>query len=136
VPADIPLFDGYRVVVLGPASCARSFIPQGDFGGLRADIEVERVLSSNEVTPGSSVSRCPNEMLAQDHSVIQEQKTGPSPANGAIPWRTDKKTARKRVPERTAACGAAGLRTGAAEETRTSDLFTSRGARSTHAVCR
>ncbi len=49
VPADIPLFDGYRVVVLGPASCARSFIPQGDFGGLRADIEVERVLSSNEI---------------------------------------------------------------------------------------
>jgi hypothetical protein len=49
VPADIPVFDGYRVVVLGPASYARSFFAQREFLGLRADIEVERLLSADEV---------------------------------------------------------------------------------------
>jgi hypothetical protein len=49
LPADIPLFDRYRVVVLGPPSYARSFAAQRDFLGLRADIEVERVLSPDEV---------------------------------------------------------------------------------------
>jgi hypothetical protein len=49
VPADIPMFDGYRVVALGPASYARSFFAQREFLGLHADIEVERLLSADEV---------------------------------------------------------------------------------------
>lgn len=49
-PGDIPLFDGYRVVTLGPASYARNFFAQRDFLALRADIEVERLLSADEVT--------------------------------------------------------------------------------------
>jgi len=49
LPADIPLFDRYRVVVLGPPSYARSFAAQREFLGLRADIEVERLLPPDEV---------------------------------------------------------------------------------------
>jgi hypothetical protein len=50
VPADIPLFNDYRVVILGPASYARSFFAGREFRGLRADIEVERQLSPDEVS--------------------------------------------------------------------------------------
>ena len=50
VPGDIPVFDDYRVVALGPASYARSFFAQREFLGLRADIEVERLLSADEVS--------------------------------------------------------------------------------------
>ncbi len=49
VPADIPVFDGYRVILLGPPSYERLFASQRDFRTLRADIDVERLLSSNEV---------------------------------------------------------------------------------------
>jgi hypothetical protein len=49
VPADIPTFDGRRVIVLGPPSYSRSFFAQRDFRGLRADIKVERLLSPDEV---------------------------------------------------------------------------------------
>jgi hypothetical protein len=49
VPADIPVFDSYRVVVLGPPSYTRKFAAQRDFLTLRADIEVERLLSAGEV---------------------------------------------------------------------------------------
>jgi hypothetical protein len=49
VPADIPLFDGHRVVVLGSPSYARSFSAGRDFLSLRADIEVERLLTPLEV---------------------------------------------------------------------------------------
>jgi hypothetical protein len=49
VPADIPAFDGHRVVVLGPSSYRRSFFAQRDFRGLRANIDVERLLSPDEV---------------------------------------------------------------------------------------
>lgn len=49
VPADIPTFDGHRVVVLGSPSYPRSFVAQRDFRGLRADIDVERLLSPDEV---------------------------------------------------------------------------------------
>jgi hypothetical protein len=49
VPADIPAFDGHRVVVLGPPSYPRSFLAQRDFRGLRANIDVERLLSPDEV---------------------------------------------------------------------------------------
>jgi hypothetical protein len=49
VPAEIPVFHGYRVIVLGPASYPRSFFAQRDFRGLYADIDVERLLSPDEV---------------------------------------------------------------------------------------
>jgi hypothetical protein len=49
VPAHIPTFDGYRVIVLGPPSYARSFSAGRDFSTLRADIEVERLLAPDEV---------------------------------------------------------------------------------------
>jgi hypothetical protein len=49
VPADIPAFDGHRIVVLGPPSYRRSFFAQRDFRGLRAEIDVERLLSPDEV---------------------------------------------------------------------------------------
>jgi hypothetical protein len=55
VPADIPVFDCYRVVVLGPTSYVRSFFAQRDFRGLHADIEVERLLAAAEV--GAWVAR-------------------------------------------------------------------------------
>jgi hypothetical protein len=49
VPDDIPVFEGDRVVALGPASYARSFFAQREYQSLRADIEVERLLSADEV---------------------------------------------------------------------------------------
>ena len=49
VPADIPEFDGYRVVVLGPPSYARSFAAGRTFLNLRADIEIERLLTPDAV---------------------------------------------------------------------------------------
>jgi len=49
VPAHIPIFDGYRVVVLGPPSYERNFSAQRDYLNLRADIEVERPLTPGEV---------------------------------------------------------------------------------------
>jgi hypothetical protein len=49
VPADIPAFDGYRVVLLGPPSYERNFDAQRQFAGLRPDIEVQRLLSADEV---------------------------------------------------------------------------------------
>jgi hypothetical protein len=49
VPADIPLFDGHRVVVLGSPSYARSFSAGRDFFNLQADVEVERLLTALEV---------------------------------------------------------------------------------------
>jgi hypothetical protein len=68
LPADIPTFDGYRVVALGPPSYARQFLAQRDFLGLRADIEIERLLSADDVkawiarfstaTPDGSAGAC------------------------------------------------------------------------------
>jgi len=49
VPAHIPVFDGYRVVVLGPPSYERNFNAGRTFLNLRADIDVERPLTSDEV---------------------------------------------------------------------------------------
>jgi hypothetical protein len=49
VPADIPEFEGHRVVLLGPPSYERNFDAQRRFAGLRPDIEVQRMLSADEV---------------------------------------------------------------------------------------
>jgi len=48
-PEDIPVFDGRRVVLLGPASYPREFGAQRMFDRLRAELRVERVLSKKDV---------------------------------------------------------------------------------------
>jgi hypothetical protein len=49
VPADIPIFDGYRVVLLGPASYPRTWQCQRIFSRLQARLDCEQPLSANEV---------------------------------------------------------------------------------------
>ena len=49
VPADIPVFEGRRVVLLGPASYVRTWRSQRAFDVLPADLTVERQLSAPEV---------------------------------------------------------------------------------------
>ena len=49
MPADIPLFENQRVVLLGPAPYERSWQSQRVFDKLPAELEVEQVLSEQEV---------------------------------------------------------------------------------------
>ncbi|HXG08344.1 MAG TPA: hypothetical protein VNK04_00995 [Gemmataceae bacterium] len=49
-PEDIPVFEGYRVVLLGPASYSRSWGCQRMFDKLPASLDVERRLAKSEVT--------------------------------------------------------------------------------------
>jgi hypothetical protein len=49
VPADIPTFEGYRVVLLGPASYVRTWKSQRIFYGLRARLDCEQPLSASDV---------------------------------------------------------------------------------------
>lgn len=48
-PADIPVFDGRRVILLGPASYTRSWQSQRMFDGLPANLEIERKLIKDEI---------------------------------------------------------------------------------------
>jgi len=48
-PADIPEFDGRRVILLGPASYPRSWQSQRMFSKLRAKLEIEGKLTKDEV---------------------------------------------------------------------------------------
>jgi hypothetical protein len=50
LPEDIPLFEGYRVVLLGPASYPRSWRSQRMFDKLSAHLECERTLTKDEVS--------------------------------------------------------------------------------------
>jgi hypothetical protein len=47
-PADIPLFDGRRAILLGPASYPRSWQSQRMFSKLRAHLEIEQKLTKDE----------------------------------------------------------------------------------------
>jgi len=49
-PEDIPVFEGRRVILLGPASYSRSWRCQRMFDGLPANLAVERQLTEGEVT--------------------------------------------------------------------------------------
>jgi hypothetical protein len=49
-PEDIPIFEGRRVILLGPASYARSWGSQRMFDKLPAKLECEHTLSKGEVT--------------------------------------------------------------------------------------
>lgn len=49
LPAEIPEFAGYRVVLLGPASYERAWKVQRAFAALRAEIVVERELNETEI---------------------------------------------------------------------------------------
>lgn len=48
-PEDIPLFEGRRVVLLGPASYERFWTSQRTFDKLRAGVELERQLTPEEI---------------------------------------------------------------------------------------
>jgi hypothetical protein len=48
-PADIPVFEGHRVILLGPASYPRAFPVQRMFGVLQARMKTERRLSRTEI---------------------------------------------------------------------------------------
>jgi hypothetical protein len=48
-PADIPVFEGYRVVLLGPPSYLRTWRSQRLFQGLRAELEISKRLTREEV---------------------------------------------------------------------------------------
>jgi hypothetical protein len=50
MPADIPTFEGQRVILLGPASYARTWQSQRMFDQLPASLEIEAELSKSEVT--------------------------------------------------------------------------------------
>lgn len=56
IPRDIPVLDGHRVVVLGPAKVQRSWNANRSFEALGSDITLERVLSPDEVRDW--LSRC------------------------------------------------------------------------------
>jgi hypothetical protein len=49
VPADIPVFEAQRVILLGPPAYARSWDSQRAFARLRAELRVERTLTRVEV---------------------------------------------------------------------------------------
>jgi hypothetical protein len=49
-PADIPVFSGFRVILLGAPSYKRGFGAQRDFADLRAKITRDRLLNRQEVT--------------------------------------------------------------------------------------
>jgi hypothetical protein len=48
-PADIPLFDGRRVILMGPPSYSRTWRSMRAFPGLRAALTVEQVLKPDQV---------------------------------------------------------------------------------------
>jgi hypothetical protein len=48
-PEDIPAFQGRRAVLLGPASYPRSWRSQRMFRSLQARLEIEHVLTKNEI---------------------------------------------------------------------------------------
>jgi hypothetical protein len=48
-PSDIALFEGRRVVLLGPASYQRSWPAQRTFASMKPELNVERILSPEEV---------------------------------------------------------------------------------------
>lgn len=48
-PADIPVFDGRRVILLGPASYPRSWQSQRMFDNLPAKLEIEHKLTKDEI---------------------------------------------------------------------------------------
>ncbi len=48
-PADIPVFEGHRVVLLGPPSYQRTWSSQRMFNHLPADLAIERKLTQDEV---------------------------------------------------------------------------------------
>jgi len=50
IPADIPVFEGFRVVLLGPPSYERSWRSQRMFARLPANLEIAQTLSRAEVT--------------------------------------------------------------------------------------
>ncbi len=49
VPADIPVFDGHRVILLGKASYSRNWASCRDFSKLKADLTIARRLDAKEV---------------------------------------------------------------------------------------
>jgi hypothetical protein len=49
IPMDIPVFEGHRVVLLGPASYQRSWGSSRQFGHLFADIQIAQRLSPKEI---------------------------------------------------------------------------------------
>jgi len=49
-PASIPVFEGARVVLLGPPRYARSWAAQREFNRLRAELTVDALLNSDEVS--------------------------------------------------------------------------------------
>jgi hypothetical protein len=49
-PADIPVLDGHRVILLGPASYPRSWQSQRMFDNLRGNLEIERTLTKDEIS--------------------------------------------------------------------------------------
>jgi hypothetical protein len=49
VPADIPVFEGYRVVLLGPQSYPRSWPSQRTFARLSASVDIDKELGADEV---------------------------------------------------------------------------------------
>jgi hypothetical protein len=50
VPADIPVFDGHRVILLGPPSYHRTWNVSRLFDRLKPDLTVERKLSKPEIS--------------------------------------------------------------------------------------
>jgi hypothetical protein len=49
VPADIPTFEGHRVILLGPASYQRGWDAQRDFLRLKAELTIDEQLSAHDV---------------------------------------------------------------------------------------
>ena len=48
-PADIAVFEGRRVILLGPAAYRRSWPAQRTFAAMRPSLKIEKVLSADEV---------------------------------------------------------------------------------------
>lgn len=48
-PEDIPLFEGYRVIILGKSTYQRSWNAQRMFGNLPAELKIEQKLSKEEI---------------------------------------------------------------------------------------
>ena len=49
IPEDIPVFEGHRVILLGPASYPRSWQSQRMFNNLQASLEIEQKLTKDEI---------------------------------------------------------------------------------------
>jgi hypothetical protein len=48
-PSDIPVLDGHRIILLGPATYERNFAAQRMFAKLKSDIEIEETLSEQQI---------------------------------------------------------------------------------------